>query len=192
LLPDRATVPAPFTVSVFAALVLLMLPETASVSPLATVAVTLSFRETAVEIVALAVPLAIVIFAPFALLSKVSVLLLPLEITYGIVALLNATVPTVSAVSKFTGLAPVPKIAVSCAACGGGVPEVALQLAASDQMPVALPSVHDAEGRAVTVKMSELPLIETTPKNPGATALPPGMEATVEPPVKPPVVFNKV
>jgi hypothetical protein len=65
-------------------------------------------------------------------------------------------------------------------------------LSGSDQLPVLLPSVHDAEGSAVIVNISELPLIETTPEFPAAIALPPGTGLTVEPPVKPPVVVNNV
>ena len=75
--------------------------------------------------------------------------------------LVKETVPTVSGTFKLTGLAPVPKIAVAWAPDGGGVPEMAPQLSASDQMPVLWPSVQDAEGTWMTVKMTLLPLIVT-------------------------------
>jgi len=66
-------------VNVFVAAVLLMAPETVSVSPLFTVAVVLSANEIGVEIVAAAAPEAMVMLAPLPLPSKVRVLPLLVE-----------------------------------------------------------------------------------------------------------------
>jgi hypothetical protein len=138
-----------------------------------------SFNATG-TLIALAVPALTVVLAPKPLSSTVKVVPDPLITSE--LGLLNVRAPTVSLESKVTALPPALLKMAEEPARFGTPP---LQLPVSDQFWLLLPSVQvPTTPAAVTVKMTELPLMDTTPLYPATMPLPVvvGMDETVEPP----------